>query len=267
MHLPMARASGTPGRDEGTPVGGVRAASVVASRRMTGPTSYVAAPVVAAWNETATFRGIELDLPPAAASAHLRPGQIVKVRTGAGEGFFALATAPDAGHAELLVKRGHPVADALVALAVPGRSLDVTPPFGKGFPVEDAVGRDVLLFAAGSGIAPIRALVQHVLAQREDFGRVTLFYGQRRGADFAYLGEHLAWERHGIRVVLCPSQEDDAWTGVRGRVQVVARSLAFGGAPPSDSVAFVVGMTAMVDDVKRTLAEAGVPPARVHLNF
>ena len=71
----------------------------------------------------------------------------------------------------------------------------------------------------------------------------------------------------GVRVVLCPSGEDDAWQGVRGRVQEVARSLAFGGAPPGEAVAFVSGMTAMVDDVRRTLAAAGVPPDRVHVNF
>jgi NAD(P)H-flavin reductase len=96
---------------------------------------------------------------------------------------------------------------------------------------------------------------------------VTLFYGQRHGAEFAYLGEHLAWERRGVRVILCPSGADDAWTGVRGRVQEVARSLAFGGVAPQDVVAFVSGMTAMVDDVRRTLAAAGVPPGRVHANF
>jgi hypothetical protein len=32
-------------------------------------------------------------------------------------------------------------------------------------------------------------------------------------------------------------------------------------------VAFVSGMTAMVEDVRRTLAAAGVPPERVHANF
>jgi NAD(P)H-flavin reductase len=235
---------------------------------MTGPTTYASAAVVAAWDETRAFRGIELALPPALAAAHVRPGQVVKIRTAGGEGFFALASAPDpSGRAELLVKRGGRVADAAIAAAVPGAALQVTPPFGAGFPVEDAVGKDVLLFAAGSGIAPIRALVQHLLARRDDFRRITLFYGQRRGADFAYLGEHLHWERQGIRVVLCPSREDDAWLGLRGRVQEVARSLAFGGAPPSDAVAFVVGMTAMVDDVKRTLAVAGVPGEHVHLNF
>jgi NAD(P)H-flavin reductase len=109
--------------------------------------------------------------------------------------------------------------------------------------------------------------VQHLVRHRERFGRVTLFYGQRHGSEFAYVREHLEWERRGVRVVLCPSGEDDAWQGVRGRVQEVARSLAFGGAPPGDAVAFVSGMTAMVDDVHRTLAGAGIPPGRVHANF
>jgi NAD(P)H-flavin reductase len=235
---------------------------------MLGPGEHRPVSVLDAWDETAAFRGVRLSLPPALARAHERPGQVVKARTEAGEGFFALASAPDPGAtAELLVKRGGKIADALVVAAVPGRSIELTRPFGAGFPVEEAEGRDVLVFAAGSAIGPIRSLLQHLMVHRNRFGRVTLFYGQRRGAEFAYRAEHLDWERRGIRVVLCPSGEDDAWQGVRGWVQEVARSLAFGGAPPGEAVAFVSGMTAMVDDVRLTLAAAGVPPGRVHANF
>jgi NAD(P)H-flavin reductase len=224
--------------------------------------------VLDAWDETPALRGLRLELPPQLACVHERPGQVVKVHTQAGDAYFALAAAPSpTGIVELLVKRGGRVADAAIAAALPGGTLEVSAPFGKGFLVEEARGRHVLLFAAGSGIAPIRALVQHILAHRERFDRVTLFYGQRLGGDFAYTREHLDWERGGIRVVLCPSREHEAWPGVRGRVQEVARSLAFGGSPPESSVAFVCGMTAMVDDVKATLARAGIPPERVHLNF
>jgi NAD(P)H-flavin reductase len=235
---------------------------------MLGPGEYASIPVLAAWDETAMFRGVRVALPAAVARAHDRPGQVVKARTPVGEAFFALATAPDPGAtAELLLKRGGRVSDALVAAGAPGAAIELTRPFGEGFPLAEAEGRDVLLFAAGSAIAPIRSLVQHLMSHRNRFGRVTLFYGQRHGAEFAYRAEHLDWERRGIRVVLCPSAEDDAWQGVRGRVQEVARSLAFGGASPGESVAFVSGMTAMVDDVRRTLAAAGVPPDRVRANF
>ena len=236
---------------------------------MLGPVDYSSVPVLDAWDETAAFRGVRLALPGPLARAHLRPGQVVKLRApGVGEGFFALATAPDpGGTAELLLKRGGKVADAAIRAARPGAAVALTRPFGNGFPVEEAEGRDVLLFAAGSAIGPIRALVQHLATHRNRFGRITLFYGQRHGAEFAYRDEHLDWERGGVRVVLCPSGEDDAWPGVRGRVQEVARSIGFAGARPEETVAFVAGMTAMVEDVRSTLAEAGIPPARVHANF
>ncbi|MGC3997796.1 MAG: oxidoreductase [Anaeromyxobacter sp.] len=234
---------------------------------MTGPTHYQAVPVIGAHDETAALRALRLALPAALASAHRRPGQVVKVRTPAGEGFFALASSPSpGGEVDLLVKRGHRVADA-VAAAAAGSALEVSEPFGNGFPVAEAEGKDLLLFAAGSAIAPIRALVQHVVGHRERFRRATLFYGQRHGADFAYRAEHVTWERGGVRVVLCPSRADDAWEGVRGRVQEVARALAFGGTPPEETVAFVSGMKAMVEDVRQTLGEAGIPPERVHANF
>jgi NAD(P)H-flavin reductase len=225
--------------------------------------------VLDAWDETPGMRAVRLDMPFAFARAHARPGQVVKIRTPDGEGYFALASAPSfEPRADLLLKRGAgKVADAAISLSTAGATLDVSAPFGKGFPWEEARGRDVLLFAAGSGIAPIRALVQHLVANRGEFGRLTLFYGQRHGTEFAYADEHLEWERRGVRVVLCPSSADDAWPGVRGRVQEVARALGLGGVAPGNSVAFVCGMTAMVNEVKETLAGAGVPPRRVHLNF
>ena len=224
--------------------------------------------VVDAWDETRALRSLRLALPPDAAGAHRRPGQVLKLHAAAGDAYFAIASAPaEDGAIDLLLKRGGRVADGAIAEGAPGATLRLSAPFGQGFPVEEAHGRDVLLFAAGSGIAPIRALVQHVLAHRGRFARVALFYGQRHGDDFAYASERPGWERGGVQVFLCPSQADEAWPGVRGRVQEVASSIRFGGAPPESSVAFVCGMTAMVDDVRATLAGAGIPPERVHLNF
>ena len=224
--------------------------------------------VLDVWDETPALVGVRHEMPFSFARAHERPGQVVKIATAEGEGYFALASAPATEpRADRLLKRGGKGADAALASARERRALELSAPFGKGFPWEEARGRDVLLFAAGSGIAPVRALVQHLAANRREFERVTLFYGQRHGSEFAYTGEHLDWERSGVRVVLCPSGEDDAWPGVRGRVQEVARTLALGGAEPGNAVAFMCGMTAMVAEVKVTLAEFGIPPARIHLNF
>ena len=234
--------------------------------------AYTPVPVVAAWDETAALHGLTLALPPELARLHQAPGQVVKLRGAAGEGYFAIASAPSpnasAGERiDLLLKRGAPVADALLAAATVGARLETSPPFGRGFPLDEARGRELLLFAAGSGISPIRALVQAVLAERERYGRVALFYGQRGHEEFAYLREQVEWARAGVHVVLCASKPNQTWEGPRGYVQEVAESLSWLEIDPSRAVAFLCGMKPMVSGVREVLERAGVGAGRVFLNY
>jgi NAD(P)H-flavin reductase len=230
---------------------------------------YAAAPVLEAWDETPQLRALRVDLGRERAARYTVPGQVLKLRAPTGtDGYYAIASAPtpgDGAHAELLIKRGGALADAIIAAADSG-ALPASDPFGRGFPVDEARGRDVLLFAAGSGIAPVRALVQHVIAARGDFGRVELYYGQREAGDFAFQREHAAWERAGVRVILCASRAADGWTGAHGHVQDVARSQLIGALGPQ-AAAFVCGMKPMVAGVRETLAAAGLAPERVYLNY
>src|SRR5215468_10237261 len=52
------------------------------------------------------------------------------------------------------------------------------------FALASAPGRDLILVAAGSGVGPLRAVIQTVLARPSEFGQVTLFHGQRAEEDF-----------------------------------------------------------------------------------
>ncbi len=225
--------------------------------------------VVAAWDETPTLRGLQLELGSALRGLHRVPGQVLKLRApDIGDGYFALANAPRGdGPVELLVKRGGAIADAVIARAAPGAEVHASAPHGRGFPVDAAHGRDLLLFAAGSGITPIRALVHHLAADRDRFGRAALFYGQRDRGDFAYEREFADWERAGVRVFPVASRPAGEWDGERGYVQAAAAARAFGGVSLDGAVAFVAGMKPMVAGVREALAAAGLPADRVFLNF
>ena len=124
------------------------------------------------------------------AGSYKRPGQYVRVRIDDQEGFFAIASGPDRqDQVELLLKRGGKVADLLTAHKA-GDSIEATGALGAGFPMDKAAERALLLCAAGSGIAPIRAVIEYVSQRRNQFGDVTLVYGQRVGGDFAFRREH-----------------------------------------------------------------------------
>lgn len=225
-------------------------------------------PVLEAWDETPYLRGLRLRLPPELAALHVAPGQVVQLREPGGAlGFFALANPPSAGdRAELLLKRGGRVADAVIAAASEGAELHVGAPQGPGFAVGDVRGRDVLLFATGSGISSIRALLHQLLAERSGTGKLRLYYGQRSAPEFAYRDDWDDWRRAGLRVVPVASKPGPGWQGAVGYVQDVAAAEAFGGAKPEQTLAYLSGVPGMLEGARAALARFGVPPDRIRDN-
>jgi NAD(P)H-flavin reductase len=106
-----------------------------------------------------------------------------------------------------------------------------------------------------------------MVMRRGEFGRIALYYGQRRPDEFAYRREHEAWARAGVTLALCVSGTDEGWPGPRGHVQDVAVSRGFDGALADDTVAFVCGMKGMVEGVRQVLGAGGLPAGRVFLNY
>lgn len=199
------------------------------------------------------------------AASHQRAGQYVKLSLpGKGEGFFAIASAPGArGEVlEFLIKGGSGLADALVSLPV-GAKVQATSAQGKGFAVEAAKGRRVLLFATGSGISAVRSLVGVLLADRPSYGHLSLYFGARTPDAFAYTAELETWEAAGLQVIRTVSQPGaSGWQGLQGYVQTHVPL-----EPLADAAAFLCGQKGMVQGVTEALERQGLPRERIFLNF
>lgn len=208
---------------------------------------------------------VVLLVPAAVASSHKVPGQYVKLAIdGAGESFFAIASRPgaDAGRIELLLKLGAPLTDAIAGLSA-GAALRITAAQGKGFPMDRAVGRDLVLVATGSGISPIRSVIETIRAKRADYGIVALYVGARTPSSFAYAADFDAWRADSIDVFPVVSRPGE--TGFRGLTGYVQSHLRGDFFPRG--VAFLCGQKGMVEAVKKALVEQGLPADAIFLNF
>jgi NAD(P)H-flavin reductase len=200
---------------------------------------------------------------PAYVAAYRTPGQYVVLREAAESPpvFLALAAAPGAAELELLVRTGAGgAADAIAGLA-PGARLLGAEPAGPGFPVDQLVGRDVVLAAAGSGIAPIRAVIQHVCADRGQYGRVTLYWGVLSDAHVPYADELATWLAAGIDTQLVTGRAPEGEPGRRVQDVLAGASL-----DPVVTSALLCGMRPMVEAVREVLLGHGISPANIHLN-
>jgi NAD(P)H-flavin reductase len=200
---------------------------------------------------------LELDLRGTPlAGTHRQPGQYVSLSLdGVGAGLFAIASAPHAdARLEFLIKRGSPLSDALRQLQ-PGSKVRVSLPAGKGFPIAKAEGKNLLLFATGSGISSIRSVIHFVRQDRSDYGRISLYFGARTPNSFAYERELETWQREGIQVFRIVSQPGESgWKGLTGYIQSHLGELNV-----DNAVAFLSGQPAMVEEVTRALMQRGLP--------
>ncbi|MEO3756941.1 FAD/NAD(P)-binding protein [Mycobacterium sp. B14F4] len=82
--------------------------------------------------------------------------------------------------------------------AGPGTVIGMRGPFGTGWDLPAAAGRDVVIVAGGVGLAPLRPLVLHALADRGSYERVTLIAGARSREDFLFAEELADWSSAGV---------------------------------------------------------------------
>jgi NAD(P)H-flavin reductase/hemoglobin-like flavoprotein len=150
------------------------------------------------------------------------------------------------------------VSSALVRRVRPGDLLRIAAPMGT-MTLDRKSNRDIVCVAGGTGLAPIKALVEE-LARFNRSRWVHVFHGAKDREDLYDLAdlEKLA-ARHPWLSLVPTCSEDASYAGERGNVsEVVAR---YG--PWIDHDFFVSGSPTMVKATLRTLAELQVPPLRI----
>jgi NAD(P)H-flavin reductase len=176
---------------------------------------------------------------------------------------YAIASAPGHDDVEFLLKVPEEQVASLCALG-PDDRVWAGRAQGPGFPLDKASGLALFMFATGSGIAPLRATVEHLLPRRTDVGDVTLYYGARSRADLAFSERFATWAGHGIAVRPVLSRPEPGWDGLKGYVQDHLPKVI---AHPQKAVAFLCGLPEMDKAVCAALLERGVGPEQVFRNY
>ena len=195
-----------------------------------------------------------------------RPGQFSMLWVfGVGELPISISGNP-ADHKQLVytVRSVGQATNALVTQRV-GAGVGVRGPYGTGWPVDAARGRDVIVVAGGIGLAPLRPVIYEVLRHREDFGRLVVLYGARSPHDLLYRQELAAWARQReTQVLVTVDYGGMSW---RGHVGVVTTLFKYARLKPAQSVAMVCGPEIMMRFVARELISHGLSRNDVYLSM
>jgi ferredoxin-NADP reductase len=170
---------------------------------------------------------------------------------------YSIASAPSTAHPDQLeiavtrVLDGGSGSIALHALE-PGSELAIDGPHGF-FTREQAHAQPAVFVATGTGVCPLRAMLQDEL-QAPDGPALRLLFGCRTEADILWREEFQAWAakypRFSFDVTL--SRGSAQWSGLRGYVQEHLHTLLTDCERPH---IYVCGLTKMVSEVRKVAKE------------
>ena len=209
------------------------------------------------------------NLRPHATSLHhgisFIPGQVAILKVENGEqGYFAFASAPDDTDLEVLVKQKIGASKVIFDMSV-GETLEMVGIAGHGFALEQHKQRDLVFVAMGTGVAPLRSALRHVLKRKEEFGQLVVLYGAQTPDDFCYRYEIAHWADEGVelrQVISRPDGHD--WSGPTGYVQSLLDHVLPNLTSP---VALICGSKEMIEETRETLFNLGFKQEEILTNY
>ncbi|WP_177418704.1 FAD/NAD(P)-binding protein [endosymbiont of Lamellibrachia barhami] len=156
-----------------------------------------------------------------------QPGQFNMLSLfGVGEVPISIVSDPDDSHFfDHTIRVAGRVTEALSRLQ-PGDRVGIRGPFGRGWPMAQAEGQDVVVVTGGLGCAPLVSVIRYLLRRRDRFGDIHIMQGVKHEDDLIWRRQYEVWSREqGVNVQLAADMPGKEWPWQQGLVTELINTL------------------------------------------
>ena len=137
-----------------------------------------------------------------------RPGQFFEVSLPKyGEAPISISGLGE-GYVELTIRRVGRVTHEIFEYGE-GTQLFLRGPYGNGFDLEDYKGKELVVVAGGTGLSPVRGVVDHFAMHPGQIQSLTLIAGFKTPADILFLEDIGRWKQHAEVILTVDCGEAD----------------------------------------------------------
>jgi len=207
-------------------------------------------------------------IPQSGPRPEFKAGQVAVLKIdNCADAYMAIASAPEEDEFEFLVKHSLESPKGSAALFGPqtDRQVVLKNIVGHGFLVENYEGHDLVFVAMGTGLAPLRSTLRHLLRSRRNYGRLVVLYGARTVDDFCFEREMASeWREQGVELRQVISRPNGDWSGPTGYVQSLLDNIV---PELKDPVAMVCGSNEMIEQTRARLLSLGFAAEKILTNY
>ena len=152
-----------------------------------------------------------------------------------------------------------------IARLQPGDELGIRGPFGQGWPLDDAQGKDVVIVTGGLGCAPVVGAIEYIFRRRNQYGAVKILHGVKTPHDLLYRERFDAWRRQpDTEVLLTSDQPDKTWHYHVGVVTELFEQVAV---DPARTMVLMCGPEIMMRLGVPILMQRGIPATAIYVSL
>ncbi|MBX4258567.1 anaerobic sulfite reductase subunit AsrB [Clostridium estertheticum] len=146
----------------------------------------------------------------------VKPGQFFEVSIPKfGESPISVSEIGD-GYVDLTIRRVGVVTDVIHSFFV-GGTLYLRGPYGNGFDVNIYKGKEIIVAAGGTGLAPVKGIVDYFAKHPKECKDFNVMAGFKSPADILFKDNFKMWEKS-INVTLTVDSANDDYTGIVGLI-------------------------------------------------
>lgn len=152
-----------------------------------------------------------------------------------------------------------------IAQCKPGTMLGLRGPFGTAWPLDECLGKDIILAAGGIGLAPLRPVIREVLMRPSEYGKLSILHGARTPAGLLYSTEYQKWMQAGIEVKTIVDHADTQWHGQVGVITHLLSNCTI--ERPDQTILMTCGPEVMMHYVARKALARGISEAQLYVSL
>lgn len=144
-----------------------------------------------------------------------------------------------------------------------GDKLYLRGPYGNGFDVKNYQGKELVVIAGGTGLSPVKGIVDYFAEHPEEAASTTLIAGFKSPADILFKADFEEWKQK-IQVIQTVDSAEEGYTGSVGLVTKYIPDLPL--VDPDHAVFIVVGPPIMMKFAVAEVLKRGIKEENIWIS-
>ena len=146
-----------------------------------------------------------------------------------------------------------------------GDHIGIRGPYGQGWPLQEALGKNIVIVTGGLGCAPSVSVIKYILRRREQYGAINILQGVKHSDDHIFRKQYTLWQKNPSTTIhIAADQAGPKWPWGIGYVTDMIASLTL---DPEKTIVMMCGPEMMMHAAINALIKKEIPEEAIYLSM